>query len=717
MPPRSYCIPSGISEYRLLNGEWDFAYFERDTDVPEVIENWDKITVPSCWQLCGYGHPNYTNINYPFPYDLPFVPDDNPCGVYRRTFDIAKKFGRVYFVFEGVCSCAFLYVNGGYVGFTQGSRLQAEFDITDFVTEGENTVTVKVLKWCCGSYLEDQDAFRYNGIFRDVYILQRPKNHIRDFELIPNGESVTVSVEGGAHLEIFEDDALLFDGDIGEKFSFTPEKPILWNAEKPFLYTVRLSREGEVIERKVGLRKIEISDKYELLINGVPVKLHGINRHDTGKLRGWCQSDEELKKDLSLMKFLNINCIRTSHYPPTPKFIDMCDEMGFYVVCETDLETHGACYRIPNGSGAYDVESGDWPCTKPEWKHEFLDRMERMVETFKNSPSVIFWSTGNESGHGVNHVEMIRATKKRDSSRLLHAEDASRKGEIHNPDVYSEMYLPLQRVEELANDGAIDMPVFLCEYSHAMGNGPGEYPVTIYDGSIDERGGHIFLSLFYGKKIMMYGLDGKWIKDINLPRQINKPKIEVNADGTLSVVHMPFEEGTPIAFRMDTNGNILSQIPALDYMLAGNFDNEIFSYRNTGTFDFFYTGIDTTFTYDTEANKLIPRFTMNFTGFAQKPIHIYTELPNHILIHYYTWDKGRFTPGGDILVDKMKMSPGQRLLRESPDSQSEQPLQQGQIHFQCRTGCTSGYDRSPSRLRQMSSRSESPTERIGCYAP
>lgn len=474
MPPRSYCIPKGISEYRLLNGEWDFAYFERDTDVPEVIENWDKITVPSCWQLCGYGHPNYTNINYPFPYDLPFVPDDNPCGVYRRTFDIAKKFGRVYFVFEGVCSCAFLYVNGGYVGFTQGSRLQAEFDITDFVTEGENTVTVKVLKWCCGSYLEDQDAFRYNGIFRDVYILQRPKNHIRDFELIPNGESVTVSVEGGAHLEIFEDDALLFDGDIGEKFSFTPEKPILWNAEKPFLYTVRLSREGEVIERKVGLRKIEISDKYELLINGVPVKLHGINRHDTGKLRGWCQSDEELKKDLSLMKFLNINCIRTSHYPPTPKFIDMCDEMGFYVVCETDLETHGACYRIPNGTGAYDVESGDWPCTKPEWKHEFLDRMERMVETFKNSPSVIFWSTGNESGHGVNHVEMIRATKKRDGSRLLHAEDASRKGEIHNPDVYSEMYLPLQRVEELANDSAVDMPVFLCEYSHAMGNGPGD---------------------------------------------------------------------------------------------------------------------------------------------------------------------------------------------------------------------------------------------------
>lgn len=202
---------------------------------------------------------------------------------------------------------------------------------------------------------------------------------------------------------------------------------------------------------------------------------------------------------------------------------------------------------------------------------------------------------------------------------------------------------------------------FLCNVG-AMGNGPGEYSMTVYDEIIDEQGGHIFFSPFYGKKIMMYGLDGKWIKDIDLPGQINKPKIEINADGTISVVHMPFEEGAPIAFRMDTDGNILSQIPARDYMLARNFDGEIFSYRNTGTFDFFYTGIDTTFTYDTEVNKLIPRFTINFPDFAQKPIHIYTELPDHVLIYYYTWDKGRFIPGGNILIDKKKMSSSQYRL-------------------------------------------------------
>lgn len=202
---------------------------------------------------------------------------------------------------------------------------------------------------------------------------------------------------------------------------------------------------------------------------------------------------------------------------------------------------------------------------------------------------------------------------------------------------------------------------FLCNVG-AMGNGPGEYSMTVYDEIIDEKGGHIFFSPFYGKKIMMYGLDGKWIKDINLPGQINKPKIEINADGTLSVVHMPFEEGTPIAFRMDTDGNILSQVPARDYMLAGSFDGEIFSYRNTGTFDFFYTGIDTTFTYDAAANKLIPRFTMNFPGFTLKPIHIYTELPDHVLVHYYTWDKGRVMPGGNIWVDKKKMSSSQYRL-------------------------------------------------------
>ena len=472
--PRSYYIPGGRSEYTLLNGDWRFAWFGRDIDVPETIEAWDTIPVPSCWQLHGYENPNYSNINYPYPCDPPYVPDDNPCGVYEREFTLAEKWGKVYFVLEGVSSCAFVSVNGCYVGFTQGSHLQAEFDITEFARTGTNTIRVKVLKWCCGSYLEDQDFFRYNGIFRDCYLLQRPEGHIGDVELIPNDRCLSLRLDGAARVTVRAGEEVLTKAEITDVFEYTPEHPVLWNAEKPFLYTVILERDGETIELKAGLRKIEISSQYELLINGVSVKLHGVNHHDTGPMRGWCQSDEELRRDLLLMKQLNINCVRTSHYPPTPRFIQMCDEIGLYVVCETDIETHGFLRRLPNVPYYYDVESNAWPCTKAEWKHEFVERMQRMVENFKNHPSIIIWSTGNESGHGCNHVEMIRWTKGRDPSRLIHAEDASRKGQIHNADVYSMMYSSLAEVEGYALCDDINMPVFLCEYSHAMGNGPGD---------------------------------------------------------------------------------------------------------------------------------------------------------------------------------------------------------------------------------------------------
>ena len=472
--PRSYYIPGGKSEYSLLNGTWRFAYYSRDIDVPETIGNWDTIPVPSCWQLHGYENPNYSNINYPYPCDPPYVPDDNPCGVYEREFELAEKWGKVYFVFEGVSSCAYLYVNGQYVGFTQGSHLQAEFDITDFVRQGTNTLRAKVLKWCCGSYLEDQDFFRYNGIFRDCYILQRPAGHIEDVEIIPNDRAIRIRLEGCANVKIWAGEQLLSQCAMEGEYEYAPEDPVLWNAEKPFLYTVELERDGEVIELKTGLRKIEVSDEYALLINGIAVKLHGVNHHDTSAHRGWCQSDEELRKDLLLMKELNMNCVRTSHYPPTPKFIQMCDEIGLYVVCETDIETHGFLRRLPNVDYYFDVESNAWPCTKAEWKGEFVERMRRMVENFKNHPSIIIWSTGNESGHGSNHVEMIRWTKNRDGSRLVHAEDANRKGQNYNVDVYSMMYSSLADVERYAVTDDLPMPVFLCEYSHAMGNGPGD---------------------------------------------------------------------------------------------------------------------------------------------------------------------------------------------------------------------------------------------------
>ncbi len=472
MPPRSYYIPGGVSEYMLLNGQWDFAYFDRDMDVPEHIAAWDQISVPSCWQLEGYDHPNYTNVNYPYPCDPPYVPDDNSCGVYRRSFTV-KKWGKVYFVLEGVSSCAYVYINDAYVGFTQGSHLQAEFDITDYVKDGENIVTVKVLKWCCGSYLEDQDMFRYNGIFRDVYLLQRPEGHLVDAQIIPNDVSIDVKLDKTANISIYDGDTLLYSAQ-GQELSYNVDNPVLWNAEKPYLYRVVLERNGEQIEIKTGLRKITVAENYALLVNGTPVKLFGVNHHDTSKFRGWCQNDEELRADLQLMKDLNINCVRTSHYPPTPKFMQMCDEMGFYVVCETDIETHGFLRRNSNVAYSFDIWDPVWPGTDPKWKNEHLERMQRMVEVFKNNPSVIMWSSGNESGHGVNHVHMLRWTKNRDASRLTHCEDAARRGQFHNADVFSRMYSSLKDLNTWAQAEDVCMPVFLCEYSHAMGNGPGD---------------------------------------------------------------------------------------------------------------------------------------------------------------------------------------------------------------------------------------------------
>ena len=472
--PRSFYIPGGVSEYQILNGEWKFAFFEKDVDVPENIEQWNTITVPSCWQLMGYEHPNYTNDNYPYPIDPPYVPDDNPCGVYEREFEIHEKWGKIYYVFEGVSSCAFLYINGYYVGFTQGSHLQAEFDITDFVKAGKNIVTVMVLKWCCGSFLEDQDFFRYNGIFRDTYLLQRPQNHIDDVEIIPGDKEINIKVDGNARVRIYQGMDLLVDTEMSNQYSYTIETPIFWNAEKPFLYRVELERDGEIITIHTGLRKIEISDKYELLVNGVPVKLRGVNHHDTDLYKGWYQTAEDLRKDLEMMKDMNINCVRTSHYPPTPQFLEMCDEMGMYVICETDLETHGFASRYADMPYRYDVESNDWPTCRPEWKKEFISRMVRMVEYYKNHVSIIMWSTGNESGHGINHLEMIRWTRQRDCTRLIHCEDASRKGEIHNADICARMYLDIKETERLALCNDIDMPVFLTEFAHAMGNAPGD---------------------------------------------------------------------------------------------------------------------------------------------------------------------------------------------------------------------------------------------------
>lgn len=471
---RCYYIPQGISKYTSLNGTWKFKFFKRDIDADIARGEWDEIPVPSCWQLHGYEKPNYTNINYPYPTDPPYVPDDNPCGIYQREFEIIDDSMMHYFVLEGVSSCARVWINDQYIGYTQGSHLQAEFDITKAVRKGRNTVRIQVLKWCSGSYLEDQDFFRFNGIFRDVYVLSRPKGHINDIFIRTDGCTVFADFDGQANVLLFDGEKLLSKANALNTVKFVVDNPKMWNAEQPYLYRLEFECNNEKIVQHFGFRTITVSNKGELLINGKAVKLKGVNHHDTHPHNGWCMTEDELRQDLLLMKKLNINTVRTAHYPPHPKFLDMCDELGFYVVLETDLETHGFVRRYANVQYRYDVESPDWPCNDPKWLDSFMDRMIRAVERDKNHVSIIMWSTGNESGHGPNHMEMINWTKKRDSSRLIHCEDASREGESDHADVFSAMYMSIGNMEEYALDDTKKQPMFLCEYSHAMGNGPGD---------------------------------------------------------------------------------------------------------------------------------------------------------------------------------------------------------------------------------------------------
>ena len=375
IPQRAYYIPNGFT---LLNGEWDFKYYERDFDESRIEKSWDKIEVPSCWQLKGYDNPNYANAAYPFPYDPPFVPTENPMGVYRRTFTVNDNSNKTYIVFEGVSSCMELYINDRYVGYTQGSHLQAEFDISDVVVSGENTVVAKVRKWCSGSYLEDQDFLRFNGIFRDVYLLSRPVGHIVDIKITTDDNTVNVSFDGRADVSLFDRDGnLLGKTDAEGDVSFTVDNPTLWNAEKPYLYELVFEYDGEIIKQKFGFVDYRIGSEYEFLVNGVEVKLKGVNHHDTHPYNGWTMTDEDMMKDLLLMKKLNINTIRTSHYPPPPKFLNMCDELGFYVMLETDLEAHGGVAREAGGCNWDCLDNPVWTCCDPKWKEAYVDRMVR----------------------------------------------------------------------------------------------------------------------------------------------------------------------------------------------------------------------------------------------------------------------------------------------------------------------------------------------------
>ena len=526
LPARSFYIPLGEAVYTLLNGEWRFFY-ATDGDLINPtgkINKWDKIEVPSCWQIKGYDVPNYTNINYPFPVDLPFVPDINPVGIYEREFVVKSDNKRVYMVFEGISSCGALYINGNYVGFTQGSHLQSEFDITDYVNKGKNTVRVVVRKWSVGSYLEDQDIFRMHGIFRDVYLLERPNGHITDIDIhTENNNTVVISCAPDTKVALYDDTKVIAEDktDKNGNLSFTVEQPKLWNAEEPNLYRLEFSLAGEVISQYFGFRTISVSKKNEILINGSPVKLKGVNHHDSSLIGGWTMTDEEIIEDLTIMKELNINCIRTSHYPPSPRFLEYCDKMGFYVCLETDIETHGILQRKANCMYSFDLECGLWPCHRPDFEKEFVERMARAYHRDKNRSSIIMWSVGNESGYGDNSKKQVEFLHKEDPRRLVHAEDASRewgrweskiddakrailiaraeekgveqaeaflekiyerlenaKQQHKEVDVYSRMYPNLEKTENWAKpESDIFCPIFHCELPHFRGIAP----ATVWD--------------------------------------------------------------------------------------------------------------------------------------------------------------------------------------------------------------------------------------------
>lgn len=497
--PRAYFVPfpcgcasknaeRGESTFfKSLCGEWNFKFFKSVNDVCDLsTEGSDKLTVPMSWQMAlgrGYDVPNYTNVNYPIPYDPPFVPDENPCGLYSRKFTVPAAMAgkKIYLNFEGVDSAFYVWVNDEFAAYSQVSHMTSEIDITSLLHAGENEIKVLVLKWSDGTYLEDQDMWRMSGIFREVYLLFRDETHIRDIfvhcdlddSFTDADFTVDVDVTGKATVEWTLDcpcGETISSGkcDVDESGKIvvpTIKNAKLWSDEEPNLYALTLHCGNEYITLPIGARRVEIKDGC-VVINGKKVKAKGVNRHDSHHLLGHSTPVEHMVRDIMIMKAHNVNMVRTSHYPNDPRFTALCDKYGIYVCDETDLETHGArpWYALSRS---------------PEWEGEYVDRVQRMVERDKNHPCVIFWSLGNESGWGQNHVAMHTWIKSRDTSRIVHYEGANydyNDGKYLRDvtDIESRMYPSPTWCDNYCKAPERDEPLFLCEYSHAMGNGPGD---------------------------------------------------------------------------------------------------------------------------------------------------------------------------------------------------------------------------------------------------
>lgn len=520
LAPRAYYVPAShdmgplvnnresSDRFLNLNGTWQFTYFNDDSELPQDFHtatyahtDASPIIVPGAWQTQGFDTHQYTNFKYPFPLDPPFVPHENPCGLYTLDFQYAQdqQAPLAHLTFEGVDSCFYLWVNGSYIGYSQVSHASSEFDITEYLTNGSNRLTVLVYKWCDGSYLEDQDKFRMSGIFRDVYILSRPRHTPYDYfittDLNEKTSDATLNI-AARFLSQETHTTLTLTNAEGEEVASSTLTPNAanpnfthsatlhipnahtWNPENPYLYTLHLKTQDEVITERVGVRTIRIEHNV-ILLNGKPITFRGVNRHDSDPVTGPTVDYNHIKRDLGLIKQHNFNAIRSSHYPNSPYFYQMCDEYGFLVMSEADNESHGTQVQYLE-DGSFDNQVNHWNeriSDNPEWTEATLDRVQLCVLREKNRPSIVSWSAGNECGYGVTLEESLAWVKSYDTTRITQYEsayydDKKRRYDYSNIDLYSRMYPPFEDIEQYLNSNP-NKPFLLVEYAHAMGNGPG----------------------------------------------------------------------------------------------------------------------------------------------------------------------------------------------------------------------------------------------------
>ena len=522
MPYRAYYMPASkfmgalvhdrenSDRIQMLNGNWKFRFYESIYDLEEKfyeedadLSEFGEIPVPGIWQNYGYDSHQYTNVRYPIPLDPPYVPQENPCGTYVCEFDYKKeeKAPKAYLNFEGVDSCFYVWMNGTYVGYSQVSHATSEFDVTEFVKEGKNVLAVLVLKWCDGTYLEDQDKFRMTGIFRDVYLLKRPESILYDYFITTTVEKEDAKIEiwadflGGKttaekiQIQITDNEKNTVAEGTFEKNSekaeythkavFKIKNAKLWNPEVPYLYQLVFSSEDEVITERIGIREIEVKDGV-IYVNKKQMKFKGVNRHDSDPVTGSVISIEQVKRDLSLMKQHNFNAVRSSHYPNAPYFYQLCDEYGFFVIAEADNESHGTQTQyLKDNSWENVVEQWNKRIAdNPEFIPATMDRTKLCVHREKNRPSIVIWSMGNECAYGCTFEESLKWTKQFDKTRLTTYESAfyqstDREYDYSNIDIVGRMYPALSEIDEYMERNP-EKPLLLVEYCHAMGNGPGD---------------------------------------------------------------------------------------------------------------------------------------------------------------------------------------------------------------------------------------------------